>query len=154
MKFNYLLFVATAVYCSSVAAADFKLEAVGGEPLYQTILPKQVYEHSRSDGLRDLMISNAAGEQVPYALLADEELHAQVESSLNTQSLSIHAITESQLNNAEALHVQINQNAANTAVDIHTNKDNASDKTVYLIDAGDKHPAFKTLRIDWQGGRR
>lgn len=152
MKFNHVLLVVAAVYGNSAAAADFKLELNGSEPLYQTTLPKEVYEQSRADELRDLMISNAAGEQVPYALLADEELHAQVESSLKSQPLSVHAITESQLNNVEALHVQINQNAANTAVDIQTNKDNAADKTVYLIDAGDKHPAFKTLRIDWQGG--
>ena len=152
MKFNYLLLAAMVIYGNSAAAADFKLEAAGGEPLYQTTLPKQVYEHSRSDELRDLMISNAAGEQVPYALLADEELHAQVESSLKSQALSLHAITESQLNNVEALHVQINQNTANTAIDIQTNNNNAADKTVYLIDAGDKHPAFKTLRIDWHGG--
>jgi hypothetical protein len=152
MKFNYYWVAVGIAFSNLAVAADFKLDATGGEPLYQTILPKQVYEQSRADELRDLMITNASGEQVPYALFADEELHAQVESNLKSQPLNVHAITESQLNNVDALHVQINQYAENTAVDIQANKANAADKTVYLIDAGDKHPAFKTLRIDWQGG--
>ena len=36
MKFNYLLLAAMVIYGNSAAAADFKLEAVGDEPLYQT----------------------------------------------------------------------------------------------------------------------
>ena len=135
----------------SVHAASFELDKAGNEPFYQTMLPLEVYQASRSNELQDLTITNAAGEQVPYALLADEALHPQNLTNEISQQLVVHAITESQLENASALHVQLNQTGQNTAVDIQTNSGNKADKKLYLIDAGVKHPAFRTLRIDWQG---
>ncbi len=135
----------------NLQATSFALNKDGNEPLYQTVLPIEVYQASRSNNLQDLTITNATGEQVPYSLFEDETLHPQAEVSLNSRVLKAHAVTKSQLSNAGALHIQLNQTAQNASVDIQTNGANETEKFAYLIDAGEKHPAFKTLRIDWEG---
>ena len=136
---------------TAVQAASFQLSKAGNEALYQTVLPIEVYQASRANNLQDLTISNATGEQVPYSLLEDEYLHPQTEFSLNSRALLAHPVTESQLGNAGALHIQFNQAAKNSTVDIQTNAASSTEKFAYLIDAGEKHPAFKTLRIEWEG---
>ncbi|HOY69603.1 MAG TPA: DUF3999 domain-containing protein [Methylotenera sp.] len=132
-------------------AASFQIDKVGNEPLYQSILPVEVYQASRSHHLQDLTFTNAAGEQVPYTLFEDEELHPQSEISRNSQMLVAHPVTESQLDNAAALHIQLNQTGQHSTVDIQTNAASNTKKFAYLIDAGVKHPAFKALKIDWEG---
>lgn len=132
-------------------AASFQLKKTGNEALYQTVLPIEVYQASRANNLQDLTITNATGEQVPYSFLEDEYLHPKTELSLNSQVLLAHPVTESQLSNAGALHIQLNQAAENSTVDIQTNAPSSAEKFAYLIDAGEKHPAFKTLRIEWEG---
>ena len=136
---------------SAAHAASFQLDKTDNEPLYQTVLPIAVYQASRTNNLQDLTITNAAGEQVPYALLEDEYLHPQTEFNRKSQVLLAHPVTESQLGNVSDLHIQLNQSSQHSTVDIQTNATNHAEKFAYLIDAGEKHPAFKTLRIDWEG---
>lgn len=136
---------------TTAQAASFQLSKAGNDALYQTVLPIEVYQASRANNLQDLTISNVAGEQVPYTLFEDEYLHPQTELSLKSQALQAYPVTESQLGDAGALHIQLKQAAENTTVDIQTNAANHTEKFAYLIDAGNKHPAFKTLRIDWEG---
>lgn len=142
----YLLVVAI-----NAQAASFSLDKSGQEPLYQTVVPLEVYQAGRSHQLQDLVITNAKGEQVPYALFDDETLHPQTELNLNSQTLKAHAVSESQLSNTGSLHIKLNQTTQNASVDIQTNAAGETKKIAYLIDAGEKHPAFKTIRIDWQG---
>ncbi|MDP1659944.1 MAG: DUF3999 domain-containing protein [Methylotenera sp.] len=151
MKLTHLFLAAIFCLANTARAESFQLEASGSEPLYQTSLPKAVYQHSRSNALQDLTITNASGEQVPYALLAYEALHPQTATTLDTKPLLVFPIKESSLSNPSALSVQIEKSASNTSVNITSNETGTSEKIVYLVDAGKKHPPLKTLSVDWQG---
>ena len=159
MKYTQLLLAATIYLANSAIAADFKLDASGSEPLYQSTLPKEVYQQSRVNDLQDLTISNAAGEQVPYALLPYDALHAQTATTQDTKSLSFFPLKESNLSNLGELTVQI-EKIANEAssmkittksFDIAPNDTSIGGKTIYLVDVGKKHPPLQTLSLDWQG---
>lgn len=146
------LFLAAAFCFNSAYAADFNLTTTGSEPLYQTTLPKQVYQYSRANNLQDLTISNAAGEQVPYALLPYYELHPQTATTLDSKPLLVFPIKESSLSNPNALSIQLNKDAQNTSLNLNMNASAKEVKTTYLVDAGKKHPALQTLKVDWQSG--
>jgi len=151
MKLSSLAIAATFFLANNLAKAEnFQLEISGNEPLYQTKLPKEVYQYSRSNDLQDLSITNANGEQVPHALIAYESLHAQTTASTLIKPLPIFPIRESRLNDARELSIQIEKNTVNTSVSINANEKNADEKTIYLIDAGKKHAPLQTLSVDWQ----
>ncbi|MGB7816717.1 MAG: DUF3999 domain-containing protein [Methylotenera sp.] len=138
-----------------VMAASFKLDANGNEPFYQSTLTKDIYQYTRSNALQDLTIYNAAGEQVPYALMPYEELHPQTTTHKDSKPLIIFPIHENALSNPNELRVQLEKNAGNTTLNISSNngENTASGKanTVYLLDAGKKHEPLQTLSVDWQG---
>ncbi len=133
-------------------AASFKLDASGNEPFYRSILTKEVYQHTRSNALQDLTISNATGEQVPYALMPYEELHPQTATSLDRKKLILFPIQESALSNPNGLRVQLEKNTGNTTLNVISSDAGSKTNTVYLVDAGKKHSPLKTLSVDWQGG--
>ena len=135
-------------------ATTFRLDADGQEALYKTPLPKAVYQHSRSEHLNDLTILNAGGEQVPYALLPYEELHPLHTTKHDTKPLTVYPIHESQLKDPGELSVkfeQMKENSVNTTVNLNINTEIKDAKSIYLIDAGDKHPALQTLSVEWKG---
>lgn len=151
MKLSSLAIAATFFLANNLAKAEnFQLEISGNEPLYQTKLPKEVYQYSRSNDLQDLSITNANGEQVPHALIAYKSLHAQTTASTLIKPLPIFPIIESRLNDARELSIQLEKNTVNTSVSINANEKNANEKTIYLIDAGKKHAPLQTLSVDWQ----
>lgn len=152
MKLNLLFLTAAMALANAAHAADFKLEATGSEPLYQTTLPKAVYQQSRADNLQDLTISNAAGEQVPYSLLDYYALHPQTAATLDSKPLSVFPIQESSLSNPNELSIQLEKNAESTSVNLNMNATAKEVKTIYLVDAGKQHPALQTLSVDWQSG--
>lgn len=136
-------------------AASFKLEATGNEPLYQSTLLKEVYQYGRSDHLQDLTITNAVGEQVPYALLPYEDLHPHNTTTHDSKPLSVYPIHESQLKNPSELSVQLEnleKYAVTPSLTLQINSQVKDAKTIYLVDAGKKHPALQTLSVDWLGG--
>ncbi|MDP1765819.1 MAG: DUF3999 domain-containing protein [Methylotenera sp.] len=151
MKLTLILLAATFCLANTARAESFRLEASGSEPLYQTSLPKAVYQHSRSYALQDLSITNAVGEQVPYALLGYGALHPKTATTQDREPLPVFPIKESSLSNPGTLSVQIEKSTSNTSVNITSNDKNTKEKTVYIVDAGKKHPPLKTLNIDWQG---
>jgi hypothetical protein len=152
MKLTHILLATTICLANMAVAANFKLDATGSEPLYQSTLAKAVYQHSRSDHLQDLAISNAAGEQVPYALLPYHELHPQTARTQDTKPLHVFPIKESSLSNPSELSIQFEKNANTSSINLNVNAAAKDVKTIYLVDAGKKHPALQTLSVDWNSG--
>lgn len=136
-------------------AATFKMDATGQEPLYRTELPKTVYQHSRSESLKDLTIHNATGEQVPYALLPYEALNPLNTTTHDTKPLPVYPISEYQLKNPGELNIKI-ESAGNRHIDptisLEINSQIKDTKSIYLVDAGKEHPALKSLSVNWLGG--
>jgi len=158
MKLTQLIFATTMCLLNTAMAAEFQLNTTGSEPLYQTTLPKAVYQYSRNDNLQDLTINNAAGEQVPYALLPYHELHQKTANNLDSKSLNFFPLKESSLSNPGNLTVQIDKIANSTSVNISTksfditpNDNSVGGQSIYLVDAGKKHPPLQMLSLHWQG---
>lgn len=145
--------IATAALCFSglVSAESFNLNTTSSEPLYQSLLTKEVYAASHQNQLKDLTIINANGEHVPYALLHYHDLHPQTATSVNRQPLSVFPIQESSLNTPDALTIQLDHNAGSANVNLNMNNATVDTKTVFLVDAGREHPPLQTLSFDWQG---
>jgi hypothetical protein len=137
------------VLAGTAHAADFKLDAAGAEPLYQTTLSKEVYQYSRSDRLQDLAVVNADGESIPYALLAYDSIHAQAKITAETKALTIFPMQVEGLQPSAEMHIQLNNHDA--SVNVRSSDASATAKNYYLFDLGEKHPAFKKLTLDWQG---
>ncbi|MDI1360723.1 DUF3999 domain-containing protein [Methylotenera sp.] len=143
------------VLTPSAMAANFKLDANGNEPFYQTNISKEVYQYTHSSTLQDLTIQNASGEQVPYALMPYEDLHPQTTTHQDSKPLIIYPIKESALGNPNELRIHLQKGAGNTSLDIVSSDGEAaaSKKTnaIYLLDAGKKHAPLETISVDWQG---
>ncbi len=153
MNFHHLFLAATVCLANAALAADFKLDASGSEPLYQSTLPKQVYQFSRTDELQDLTITNAAGEQIPYALLDHVDINSHTITTQNKKPLKIIPIKEKSVNNSEDLHVRLEKNAANTSLDISSQvkEGGHGEKIDYLIDLGKNHRPLQLMTTEWQG---
>jgi len=142
--------ILSALLIGQTQAAEFKLEAGGQEPLYQTILNKSVYQSSASHNLGDLTVQNASGEQVPYALVEDNLLHAD-NVKKTRQALRLFPLSEKAIANTQQLQLALATSGDSTQLNIQNNAVVSQDKTVYLVDAGKDHPALQTLVVDWQG---
>ena len=144
-----------AVLTPPAMAANFKLDANGNEPFYQTNISKEVYQYTHSSTLQDLTIQNASGEQVPYALIPYEDLHPQTTTHQDSKPLIIFPIKESALGNPNELRIHLQKGAGNTSLDIVSSdgETGASKRTnvIYLLDAGKKHAPLETISVDWQG---
>lgn len=155
MKFYTLLF-ALSFTASPAMATDFRLSPSGDAPLYQSVLPKEVYQHSRANNLQDLTISNAAGEQVPYALMRHEDLYPQTASTKVVKPLSALPIYDGQLDDADnrvhamKMLVSVKGDAFEDGFLI-INTQVKDTKSVYLVDAGKNHPPLQTFNVDWNG---
>lgn len=141
--------VAIATLATTVQAANFKLDANGAEPLYQTTLTKTVYQQSSNDYLQDLSITNAEGEPVPYSLLAYEQVHAQMVAE-KSEPLVIFPMQKDTRNQA-GVSIQLNNHGNDTRVNVTADNSQTVPTTYYLFDLGEKHPPFKKLLLDWQG---
>lgn len=149
-----LLFAVLSVAATPLLAASFQFDTTGSEPLYRTEIPKTVYQHSRRDGLQDLTVTNASGEQVPYALIPYADLHPQSTLKHDSKPLSVYPIHEYQLKYPGELSIQfenIESYAANPSLNLKINTQVKDVKSIYLVDAGKKHPALQTLNVDWIG---
>ncbi|MEQ1559441.1 MAG: DUF3999 domain-containing protein [Methyloglobulus sp.] len=135
----------------SAPSVAFDFNVTGGEPLYQTSLPKAVYQHSHSGGLEDLIITNAEGEQVPYALLPYSFLHPQTVSSRNTKALVFFPVQENSLKSSDELRVQLEKNADKTTVSMSSSHAETDSRHIFVVDAGEKGQALKTLHVTWKG---
>ncbi|BCM26273.1 DUF3999 domain-containing protein [Methyloradius palustris] len=143
----------------AVMSATFALSTETNAPLYRTELPLEVYQYTRQDNLSDIVITNAAGEQVPYALLAKSLAHisqAPINKSITLPIFALQADTLDHItvSGAEDLRLQLEKTAGKTTVTISQSSKVRDPKTgsagmVYLLDAGKKHPDFQKLILDW-----
>lgn len=136
---------------TSANAVSFQLETLGNEPFYQSVLTKAVYQNTRSNALQDLTISNAAGEQVPYALIPYEALHRKTTSSQDRKKLILFPIKESALTSPNLLRIQLERNVGDTKLNVIASDTSNKVDTVYLVDAENKHAPLQTLVVDWHG---
>lgn len=132
-------------------ATSFSLTSTGTEPVYQTTLSKEVYQYSRQDSLADLTIRNAAGEQVPYAMLDYYALHPASIQSSSLVALKVFPMTEQALANSQALSIRFNDGGNSQTVDVYSQQQAIATQAIYLVDAGKDHKPLQTLVLDWQG---
>jgi hypothetical protein len=141
-----VIFTGLILGSSALWANAFQLETDGSAPLYQTHLDKAVYHVSTADGLGDLTIQNANGEQVPYTVMEDAAMHP---DNINTklQALKWFPVSEKVLVNTQQLQLAL----SGTQLNIQNNTTSTTEKPIYLVDAGKAHDPLQTLHIDWQG---
>ena len=138
-------------------AASYKLDIKDNKPFYQTNIPLDIYKQTHSSNLQDLTITNATGEQVPYALMPYEELHPETTNRKETINLQFAPIKINALQNSNNMQLALEKSAAATSINITTYDTKPSDakpatSTVFLIDLGTKYPPINELLVDWQGG--
>ena len=151
-KLNLVLLAVASTLSSMTFGKTFVLDTNNNqEPLYRTELPIAVYQHTRSNTLADITITNAAGEQVPYDLLAFEQTYAPAKLKVNKKVLAVYPITEASLNNPSALQIQLDKNEGKTSLNITSNDQTAANRPLFLLDAGKENPMFDTLELNWQG---
>jgi uncharacterized protein YgiM (DUF1202 family) len=133
-------------------AASYKLDVKDSKPFYQTNIPLEIYKQTHNSALNDLTITNAAGEQVPYALVPYRELHLGATKNVESKIVPFFPIKTSAMSNPNELRIQLEKNAGKTTVDISSSEARASPNNAFLIDLGAKHPPLHELAVDWQGG--
>jgi len=130
-------------------AASFNFDASGSEPLYQTTLPKEAYQASHRNNLEGLTILNAAGEQVPYAILAYEVLNP-TKPLEESKPLKIFSMQNGVKSTSNQINIELKQ-GGNTSINLRNNQASQQPKIAYLFDLGKKHPMLKKIKADWQG---
>ncbi|HNZ57020.1 MAG TPA: DUF3999 domain-containing protein [Methylophilaceae bacterium] len=153
MKFH-TLFLTLMLTANNALSADFMLNAKGDAPLYQSVLPKEVYLLSRADDLQDLTIINAAGEQVPYALLRYHDLHPQTAVTKDVKPLKVYPIADEQIDNSDGRNSVIKyfeNSGGSVALTLEHNQMVKLNRSVYLVDAGKTHPPLQTFTVAWMG---
>ncbi len=146
------VFAILACMLFSIAhAATFKLSTAADEPLYQTPLIKEVYQFSRRDALQDMVITNASGEAIPYALMPNDMLYPQTQMTAENKPLVIFPMQQKQLVEANVVNIQIEKNANSTSLNVASGNAGTQSGQVYLFDLGKQHHALQRLKVDWQG---
>ena len=135
-----------------VMAATYKLDLKDSKPFYQTNIPLAIYKQTHNSTLNDLTITNAAGEQVPYALVPYRELHLGATKNVESKIVPSFPIKISAISNPNELRIQLEKNAGKTTVDISSSETSVSPNNAFLIDLGAKHAPLHELAVDWQGG--
>ncbi len=148
---SLLALVGLIAFSSASHAAIFALETKISEPLYQTVLTKDIYQHSASERLKDLSITNANGEPVPYALVSYGKVYLEATVTEESKPLTIFPMQEDTFNQSAAMNIELNNHDHKTSINVTTKDENNTSKTYYLFDLGKKHPAFRKLTLDWQG---
>lgn len=143
------LFILSFLIANNALAASFNFEAAGSEPLYQSVLTKEVYQASHRDNLEDLTILNAAGEHIPYAILPYEALHP-TQLLAESQPLTIFPMQTGVEKTTSSINIDLKQ-SGHTSINLTGNQQLQQPNTAYLFDLGKKHPILKKLKVDWQG---
>ncbi len=133
-------------------AASYKLDVKDSKPFYQTNIPLEIYKQTHNSDLNDLTITNATGEQVPYALVPYRELHLGATKNVESKIVPFFPIKISAMSNPNELRIQLEKNVGKTTVDISSSEASASPNNAFLIDLGAKHAPLHELAVDWQGG--
>lgn len=150
MKSNWFALSALILAMSS-QAATFILETSNDEPLYQTTLPKAVYQYSTRDHLQDLVVMNVNNEAVPYALVPYNRMHPQQIVTEKSKPIVIFPLQQDSVNNAAITAIQLDSQNNKTSIQMTPQVETTTSKTYYLFDLGKQHPAFNKLTLDWEG---
>ncbi len=156
MKIIHTILIALLT-ASPAFAADFKLETKDSQPFYQSPVPITVYQQTHSSNLSDLTIKNAAGEQVPYALVPYTQLHPDTSKRIETIPLQFSPVKIGSLQNPNELRLELEKTAGSTSVNVTSSDAKPVASTAYLIDLktnnlGKKFPPINELLLEWQGG--
>ena len=151
MKIIHAILV-VLLMASPAFAADFRLETKDSQPFYQSPVPMAVYQQTHSSDLSDLTIKNAAGEQVPYALLPYTQLHPDTSKRIETIPLQFSPVKIGSLQNPNELRLELEKTAGSTSVNVTSSDAKPVASTAYLIDLGTKFPPIKELLLEWRGG--
>ena len=149
MKKTFILLVLLSFNAN---AATFSLEASDvkstvQQPFYQTTLPAEVYQFTRSNNLADLHFFNAANELVPHAFVSLPS-----KNSVKIEPLKPIKISEDALKNSTNLRLNIEKNGSASQITIEDHAQNMQDdKQIYLIALKDKHEAIQQLKFNWEG---
>lgn len=144
------LFAACLLISAQAWATTFRLDTAGGEPLYQSPLPVEVYNYSRNNDLHDISILNAAGETVPYALLPSAPMRP-LASMVRTVRLPVFTVQTKAPATADDLRLALKESNDTTTISITRKADDKDVRTLFLLDAGEKHDAIQKLTLDWAG---
>lgn len=144
-------------------AARLPITTEAAVPYYRLSIPLQGYQASAHGDLRDLRVFNAAGQPVPYALLAAS---GSTEQSMQRQQVSwypLRAPATGQQGNPDydsALKVVVHQAGDGTLVEINrrggTGRQTAKPGTEplrgYVLDCSKiaDRQAARSLRLDWE----
>jgi uncharacterized protein DUF3999 len=150
MKLNFLL-LSALILVITANAATFNLETSQDEALYQTKLPKAVYQYSKSDNLQDLTVMNAENEAVPHALVPYNSIHAEQLVSEKSKPVVIFPMQHDSVNHVAITAIELDNHNNKTSIQMKSPADVSSLKTYYLFDLGKQHPPFKKLTLDWEG---
>lgn len=128
-------------------AFGYTLNTVPGSPVYQAILPEEVYRISRRDDLGDLRVFNAQAEVVPYALMPPSPIH---EASKRI-TLPVFPVHGSYPKSHESLFVNVIRDQSGTIVNINNESPLAKRQpvTAYLIDASQVTAPLTKLYVRW-----
>lgn len=129
-------------------AFGYRLDTVSGMPVYQAVLPEEMYRISRRDDLGDLRVFNAQGEIVPYALMRP----APVNETSKQVSLPVFPVHGGDPGSRESLSVKVIRDRNGTIVNINNESptSNRQPVTAYLIDASQITAPLTKLFIRWE----
>lgn len=145
----YTLLVLALLPSGHSFAASFDLEALGNQPLYQTDITPEVYQHSHRDNLLDITIRNADGESLPYTLTDYEEMHP-TQFVGETKPLLIFPLQTGAAKSAQSINIHVANSAEKTMLNVSSSQLSQAHGG-YLFDLGKDHPIVKKLKVEWLG---
>ena len=129
-------------------AFGYPLNTVPGFPVYQAVLPEEVYRLSWRDDLGDLRVFNAQSEVVPYALMPPSAIH----EAAKRVTLPVFPVQGVDSKNHGSLLIKVIRDQNGTIVNIKNESQiaNQSPVTAYLIDASQISTPLTKLYIRWE----
>jgi hypothetical protein len=147
-----LLLAANTLAAGPAATLDdfafgYRLNTVPGSPVYQVVLPEEMYRISRRDDLGDLRVFNAQGEVVPYALMRP----APIDETPKLVGLPVFPVHGGNPESNGSLSVKVIRNQNGTIVNINDEspEPNRQPVTAYLIDASQITAPLTKLHVRW-----
>ncbi len=128
-------------------AFGYRLNTAPGLPVYQVVLPEEMYRISRRDDLGDLRVFNAQGEVVPYALMRP----VPVNETSKLVSLPVFPVHGGNPDSNGSLSVKVirDQNGTIVSINDESPEPNRQPVTAYLIDASQVTAPLTKLHVRW-----
>ena len=118
----------------------------GSEPFYRLALPEIVYRSAAHADLRDIRVYNSAGEQLPFALVA--EPHTSTDTAQSTPLQAWHLPGAGGEDRSSAGHISVQQDG----LQLSWSSTGADKKPqLLLVVPGDNEiRTLSSIRLDWQ----